>query len=74
MQTTKEPAFWLGVFLTALGLVLIPLAAAGDRDAMAGALATGALLASISAWVWWRTTQTFMQFLRDFRKWAREKK
>jgi hypothetical protein len=22
---------------------------------------------------WWRTTETFMQFLRDFRKWAREK-
>ena len=74
MRTTKEPAFWLGVFLTALGLGLIPLAPASDRDAMAGALATGATLASISAWVWWRTTQTFMQFLRDFRKWAREKK
>ena len=41
---------------------------------MGGALATGAVLSSISAWVWWRTTVTFMQFLRDFRKWAREKK
>jgi len=74
MRIAKEPAFWLGVFLAALGLGLIPLAAASDRDAMAGALATGALLALISAWVWWRTTLTFMQFLRDFRKWAREKK
>jgi len=74
MRVMKEPVFWLGVSLTGIGLGLIPIAAASDRDAMAGALAIGAVLASISAWVWWRTTQTFMQFLRDFRKWAREKK
>ena len=24
-------------------------------------------------WAWWRTTETFMQFLRDFRKFARKK-
>ena len=73
MRTTREPAFWLGVFLIALGLGLIPLGNGPDRAAMAAALATGAVLAAISAWVWWRTTVTFMQFLRDFRKWAPEK-
>ena len=73
MRTTREPAFWLGIFLIALGLGLIPLADAPHRDAMASVLATGIVLGGISAWVWWRTTVTFMQFLSDFRKWARDK-
>ena len=73
MRTTREPAFWLGVFLIALGLGLIPLADAAHRDAMASVLATGTVLGGISAWVWWRTTVTFMQFLSDFRKWAKQK-
>ena len=74
MRATTEPAFWLGVFLLALGLGLIPLGAGPSRGAMAAVLATGAVVAAISAWAWWRTTETFMQFLHDFRKWAREKK
>ena len=74
MKTTREPAFWLGMFLIALGLGMIPLADASHRDAMASVLATGIVLGGISAWVWWRTTVTFMQFLSDFRKWAREEK
>ncbi len=73
MRTTREPAFWLGAFLIALGLALIPLADGPDRDAMAAVLATGTVLGGISAWVWWRTTVTFMQYLRDFRAWAPEK-
>jgi hypothetical protein len=73
MRTTREPAFWLGIFLIALGVVLIPFADAPHRDAMASVLATGIVLGGISAWVWWRTTVTFMQFLSDFRKWARDK-
>jgi hypothetical protein len=73
MKATTEPAFWLGMFLLALGLGLIPLGSGADRAAMAALLATGAVLSAISAWAWWRTTETFMQFLRDFRKWAREK-
>ena len=73
MRTTREPAFWLGVFLIALGLALIPLGNATDRDVLAAVLATGTVLGAISAWVWWRTTITFMQFLRDFRAWAPEK-
>jgi hypothetical protein len=40
---------------------------------MAAGVATGAVLTAISAWAWWRTTQTFMEFLRDFRKWAPKK-
>ena len=73
MSVVREPAFWLGVFLLALGLGLIPLGAGPGRAAMAAVLATGAVLTAISAWAWWRTTETFMQFLRDFRKWAQEK-
>jgi hypothetical protein len=73
MRATREPAFWLGVFLLGLGLGLIPLGTGPSRAAMAAVLATGAVLAAISGWAWWRTTETFMQFLRDFRKWAPEK-
>jgi hypothetical protein len=73
MRATREPASWLAVFLIVLGLGLIPLGDTSERGAMAGVLATGAVLSAISAWVWWRTTVTFMQFLRDFRKWAKEK-
>ena len=73
MTATKEPAFWLGVFLIALGIGLIPFGTTGPaRSAMSAVLATGAVLSGISAWVWWRTTVTFMQFLRDFKKFARE--
>jgi hypothetical protein len=73
MRAASEPALWLGVFLLTLGLGLIPLGTGPGRAAMAAVLATGAVLTAISAWAWWRTTETFMQFLRDFRKWAREK-
>ena len=73
MRTVREPVFWLGVFLTALGAGLIPLAAGPDQSTMVFVLATGGVLAGISGWAWWRTTITFMQFLRDFRTWAREK-
>jgi hypothetical protein len=73
MRATREPAVWLGVFLIALGFGLIPLGSGPGRPAMAGVLATGAVLTAISAWAWWRTTETFNQFLRDFRKWAGEK-
>ena len=73
MRVTTEPAFWLGVFLLALGIGLIALGTGPGRAAMAAVLATGAVLTAISAWAWWRTTETFMQFLRDFRKWAPEK-
>ena len=73
MKATREPVFWLGVFLLALGLGLIPLGTESGRAAMTAVLATGAVLTAISTWAWWRTTETFMQFLRDFRKWAREK-
>jgi hypothetical protein len=73
MRATREPVFWLGVLLLTLGLGLIPLGAAPGQTAMAAVLATGAVLTAISGWAWWRTTETFMQFLRDFRKWAREK-
>ncbi|HJU41393.1 MAG TPA: hypothetical protein VJ691_01215 [Vicinamibacterales bacterium] len=73
MRTLKEPVFWLGVFLFALGVSLIVLAPGDDRVTMAYVLATGGVLGGISGWVWWRTTITFMQFLRDFRTWAREK-
>jgi hypothetical protein len=72
MRTLREPVFWLGVFLTAVGASLIALAADADRAALAGVLATGGVLAGISGWAWWRTTITFMQFLRDFRTWAKE--
>ena len=73
MKATREPVFWLGVFLLALGLGLIPLGTESGLAAMAAVLATGTVLTAISTWAWWRTTETFMQFLRDFRKWAREK-
>jgi hypothetical protein len=73
MKATREPAVWLGVFLLVLGLGLIPLGGGPSRAAMSVVLATGAVLTAISAWAWWRTTETFMQFLRDFRKWAKEK-
>lgn len=73
MRAATEPAFWLGVVLFALGAVLIVIGTGPHRLAMAAVLATGTVLTAISAWAWWRTTETFMQFLRDFRKWAREK-
>jgi len=73
MRATTEPAFWLGAFLLALGLGLIAAATGPGRAGMAALLATGAVLTAISGWAWWRTTETFMQFLRDFRKWAPQK-
>jgi hypothetical protein len=73
MRATTEPAFWLGVFLLALGLGLIAVGTDTARPAMAAVLGAGAVLTAISAWAWWRTTETFMQFLRDFRKWAPKK-
>jgi len=71
MKAVTEPVFWLAVFLVALGIGLIPFGSA-DRAAMAGVLAVGTTLAAICAWSWWRMTGTFMQFLRDFRKWAKD--
>jgi len=73
MRVVGEPVFWLGVFLLVLGLGLIPLGDGPERGAMTAVFATGAVLASISGWAWWRTTETFMRFLYDFRKWAKEK-
>jgi hypothetical protein len=40
---------------------------------MAAMAATGAVLTAISGWAWWRMTLTFMEFLRDFQKWAQKK-
>ena len=73
MRAAREPALWLGVFLLAFGLGLIPLGSDPGRTAMAAVFATGAVLSAIAAWAWWRTTLTFMEFLRDFRKWAQKK-
>jgi hypothetical protein len=73
MRVTWEPAFWLAVFLFALGLGLIALGSEPARLAMAAVFAAGAVLTAISAWAWWRTTETFLEFLRDFRKWAPKK-
>ena len=73
MRTMREPVFWLGVCLVVLGGSLIALADGDDRLPIAGVLATGGVLGGISAWAWWRTTITFMQYLRDFRAWARDK-
>jgi hypothetical protein len=73
MRAATEPAFWLGVFLLALGIGLIAVGTGPSRAAMAAVVATGAVLTAISAWTWWRTTITFMQFLRDFRRWAPQK-
>jgi hypothetical protein len=73
MRVAREPAFWLAVFLFALGLGLIPLGNGPARFAMAAVFAAGAVLTAISAWAWGRTTETFLEFLRDFRKWAPKK-
>ena len=73
MRVAREPAFWLAVFLFALGLGLIPLGSGPARPAMAAVFGTGAVLTAISAWAWSRTTETFLEFLRDFRKWAPKK-
>jgi hypothetical protein len=68
MRVTREPAFWLGVFLLALGLGLIAVGPGPARSGMAAVLGTGAVLTVVSVWAWWRTTETFMQFLTDFRR------
>lgn len=73
MRATREPVFWLGVVLIAFGVGLIAVGPAPSRVGMAAVLATGAVLTAISAWTWWRTTGTFMQYLRDFRKWTPQK-
>jgi hypothetical protein len=73
MRAPTEPAFWLAVFLLALGLGLVAVGTAPGRAGMAAVLGTGAVLTAISAWAWWRTTGTFMQFLRDFRRCAPQK-
>jgi hypothetical protein len=71
MRTAREPVIWLGIVLLVLGFGLIPLSTSPGRAA--AVLAAGAVLTAISTWAWWRTTKTFMQFLRDFRKWAPKK-
>src|SRR5688572_8041228 len=73
MKTAREPVFWLAAFLVALGFGLIALASDTVRPTLSAVLATGAVLSGISAWTWWRTTMTFMQFLYDFRKWGQGK-
>lgn len=72
MRTVREPVFWLAVFLVALGFGLIALAP-GPIRTMTAVLAAGTVLSGISAWTWWRTTLTFMQFLYDFRRWGQNK-
>ena len=73
MKAVGEPIVWLGLFLVVLAVGLILSGNSANRGAIAGVFATGAVLTAISAWAWWRTTETFMQFLRDFRKWAKAK-
>jgi hypothetical protein len=73
MRVTTEPVFWLGVVLLVLGIGLVAAGTGPGQAGMAAVLGTGAVLAAISAWAWWRTTETFMQFLRDFRKWPSDK-
>jgi hypothetical protein len=70
MRVTMEPAFWLGVFLLALGLGLIAVGTGPGRAGMAAVVGAGTVLTAISVWAWWRTTETFMQFLADFRRLA----
>ena len=72
MRTMREPVFWLSVFLSAVGAALMVVNDGPERDVMGAVLATGGVLAAISAWAWWRMTITFMQFLRDFRTWAKD--
>jgi ABC-type glycerol-3-phosphate transport system substrate-binding protein len=73
MKTAWEPASWLGMFLLALGLVLIACADSSDRADLAAVFGIGVVLTGISTWTWWRTTGTFMQFLSDFRRWTPQK-
>ena len=73
MTVTREPSCWLAVFLFAVGLGLIPLGTGPAQASMGAVVAIGVVLTAISAWVWWRTTGTFMQFLCDFRQSAPEK-
>jgi hypothetical protein len=73
MRAAREPAFWLGLCLLALGLGLIAVGHGPDRADLASVLGIGVVLTGISAWTWWRTTRTFMQFLSDFRRWTPQK-
>ena len=73
MSTTKEPLVWLTVTLLGIGVALIAVGPNPGWGAMTAIFATGIALTGVSAWTWWRTTMTFMQFLHDFRKWGREK-
>jgi hypothetical protein len=73
MKASKEPAFWLGVFLLALGIGLVAVGDGAGRIRLASALGMGIVVTGISAWTWWRTTGTFMQFLSDFRRWTPQK-
>jgi hypothetical protein len=61
------------VVLLALGIGLIAVGTGPGPAGLVAVLGTGAVLTAISAWAWWRTTETFMQFLRDFRKWPPRK-
>ena len=70
MRVTTEPAFWLGLFLLALALGLIAVGTDPGRAGMAAVVGAGTVLTGISVWAWWRTTETFMQFLTDFRRLA----
>jgi hypothetical protein len=72
MVATNEPVFWLATFLLGLAVSFLALGNGDSRATLAAILAAGAALSAISTWAWWRTTETFMQFLRDFRKWGWE--
>ena len=73
LSAFREPALWLGAFLLALALGLVPFGRDENQAALAAVAATGAVLTAISGWAWWRMTLTFMEFLRDFQKWAQKK-
>jgi len=73
LNALREPALWLGVFLLILAIGLVPFASGPSQTVMAAMAATGAVLTAISGWAWWRMTLTFMEFLRDFQKWAQKK-
>ena len=73
MRVTTEPVAWLGVVLLVIGLGLIRVGNDPGWGAMTAILAAGTAVTGLSAWTWWRTTLTFMQFLHDYKKWGAEK-
>jgi hypothetical protein len=74
MIATHEPAFWLVAFLLVLAVGFFAFANRESRTITAAILGAGTVLSAISGWAWWRTTESFMQYLSDFRKWAKGKR